>query len=96
MRFFERMPKNVVYLSRRNLLTLLSKLDRKAAGEDTKCAIVKNRNPGEFQQTMSSILVVAVSDEEMYATRPAGEMHPSDEQNIPKPETGVEYAGPVM
>ena len=33
--------------------------------------------------------VMMVSDEEMYASRAAGEMHPSDEANIPKPDTGV-------
>jgi hypothetical protein len=30
-----------VYLTRRNLLTLLSKLDRRAKGEDTVCTIIK-------------------------------------------------------
>jgi hypothetical protein len=30
-----------VYLTRRNLLALLSKLDRAAAGENTECTILK-------------------------------------------------------
>jgi hypothetical protein len=38
-----------VFLSRRNLLTLLSKLDRKALGQETECAVIKNDNKnGKF------------------------------------------------
>ena len=36
---------DVVYLSRRNLLTLLSKLDRLEAGEPTACMIIKKADP---------------------------------------------------
>jgi hypothetical protein len=72
-----------VYLSRRNLLTLLSKLDRKAAGDETACAIIKYQNQDdEFQQTMGDIMVIAISDEEAYSTRSAGEMHPADEAKL--------------
>jgi len=50
-----------VYLTRRNLLTLLSKLDRKGNGEKTACTIVKADNRHEkYPQTMKSTTVVAV------------------------------------
>ena len=129
-----------VYLSRRNILTLLSKLDRQKAGEETACAIVKRQDRGSpYCMTVpvmlvgaaepgcsaeyctphgthfvilerhslndllngniinvpppaamgDGVIVVPVSDEEMYANRSAGEMHPADEANLPKPATGV-------
>jgi len=50
-----------VYLTRRNLLTLLSKLDRKGRGEETACTLVKKDNLHEkYPQTMKSLSVVAV------------------------------------
>ena len=63
----------VVYLSRRNLLTLLSKLDRSATGQFTHCTIIKmdNRHP-MYPQSMSEITVVAIEDEEYYAHRKHG------------------------
>jgi len=68
-----------VYLSRRNLLALLSKLDRKAIGEHTECTIIKNDNAHPvFSQTMKSIRVTAVEDSEYYADRKPGMMHYSD------------------
>lgn len=72
------MPK--VYLSRRNLLTLLSKLDRKRAGDETYCTIIKNDNVHPvYPQTMKSIEVTAVEDEDYYIDRRAGPMHPLDD-----------------
>lgn len=76
---------NKIYLSRRNLLVLLSKLDRKAAGEETACAIIKHKNalnPEQFQQSMDMCFVTAVEDDEYYAEREAGIMHPADEVKI--------------
>lgn len=71
---------NRIYLSRRNLLTLLSKLDRQAAGEATSCTLVKSDNAHpKYAQTMDHIYVIAVEDAEYYTDRPAGEVHPSDE-----------------
>lgn len=68
-----------VYLSRRNLLTLLSKLDRKAAGEETACTLIKTDNTHEkYPQSMSRIEVTAIEDDEYYASRLPGEVHPSD------------------
>jgi hypothetical protein len=81
-----------IYLSRRNLLALLSKLDRAAAGEETHCTIVKYQPGGSaYRQTMKAVSVIAVQDEDYYVAqnRPAGEMHPADEAHISAPSTGV-------
>jgi len=79
-------PPAKVFLSRRNLLTLLSKLDRQKEGDLTFCTIVKVQNSHEmYQQTMKRIAVIAVEDEDYYTTlqRGAGAMHPADELNLP-------------
>ena len=72
-----------VFLSRRNLLTLLSKLDRKAAGDtSTLCTIIKKDDRHEkYPQSCPMIVVTAIDDEEYYATRGAGEVHPLDNPN---------------
>lgn len=71
-----------VYLSRRNLLTLLSKLDRKAVGIDTQVTLIKRDNTHPtYPQTMAAIEVVAIEDDEYYNTRPPGEVHPDDDPN---------------
>lgn len=69
-----------VFLSRRNLLTLLSKLDRRQHGDDTMCVIIKcdNFHP-LYSQTMPEIAVGAVEDEDYYTDRPAGPVDPKDE-----------------
>jgi hypothetical protein len=75
------MPK--VFLSRRNLLVLLSKLDRVKAGESSACTIIKRDNAhSKYPQTMEEIEITAVEDEDYYAERMAGLMHPADEANI--------------
>lgn len=117
--FERKLPKHKVYLSKRNLLALLSKLERYEAGDETACAIVKNqsapppprslfqrfvdrilRRPEPelppYQQTMGSIMVIAIPDDLMYRDRAAGMMHPKDEANLPKPGKGVVDAGPVF
>jgi hypothetical protein len=74
-----------VYLSRRNLEVLLSKLDRLGRGERTACAIVKCRNPDdppEYAQSLDEVAVVAVPDESYYVSRAPGAMHPADEPNV--------------
>jgi hypothetical protein len=69
-----------LYLSKRNLLTLLNKLERAEQGEDTKCAIIKYRNENDpFVNTVKAITVVAVPDEKLYTKREAGIMHPADD-----------------
>lgn len=74
---------NKVYLSRRNLLALLSKLDRRAAGENTHCTIVKRdtQHP-EYAQTVADLHVIAVEDDEYYKDRDPGIMYPPDEAAI--------------
>jgi hypothetical protein len=70
----------IVYLSRRNLLTLLSKLDRKANGEETQCTLIKRDNVHpKYPQTMESISIVALEDEEYYTERKAGPVSSLDE-----------------
>lgn len=84
-----------VYLSRRNLLTLLSKLDRDAAGGATTCTLIKvKQSTPAYQQTMKQIAVIAVQDDEYYASqhRPSSGMHPDDEDHLPVPPTGVQYS----
>ena len=84
-------PQGVVYLSRRNLLTLLSKLDRLGEGEDTACAIIKSDNAHEkYPQTMESVMICAIEDAEYYGTsnRSIGAIHPSDESALME---GIRY-----
>ena len=72
-----------VYLSKRNLLTLLSKLERLERGEETACAIVKYANPTDpYCNTIKEITVIAVPDEKIYTNRAPGEMHHLDEANM--------------
>ena len=76
------MSENILYLSKRNLLTLLSKLERFEAGEETRCAIIKYSNPLDpYCLRLSgedNIMVVAIPDEKYYTNRQAGEVHPLD------------------
>ena len=68
-----------VYLSRRNLLALLSKLDRQKEGESTACTLIKSDNiHPKYPQTMAEIHVTAVEDDDYYTERPPGIIHPSD------------------
>ena len=72
-----------VYLSKRNLLTLLSKLEREQRGEETACAIVKYANPTDpYCNTIKEITVIAVHDEKFYTNRAPGAMHHQDEANM--------------
>lgn len=77
------MKQHQIYLSKRNLLTLLSKLDRQATGDATACAIVKSANSADpYCNTIDQVVVVAVADDEFYANRSPGVMHPLDEANL--------------
>jgi len=68
-----------IYLSERNLRTLLSKLERKAKGEDTQCTLIKYREASpKFPQTALMAVVIAVPDDEYYFDREPGEVHPLD------------------
>lgn len=67
-----------IYLSRKNLVTLLSKLDRVKAGETSLCSLIKRDNTHEkFPQSMPEIMVTAIEDDEYY-DRPAGEVYFKD------------------
>ena len=74
------MKLDIVYLSRRNLLTLLSKLDRKAAGEDTECMLIKQDNKHKtYPQTMDRCAIMALEDDEYYTERKPGAVNEKDE-----------------
>ena len=73
----------IVYLTRRNLLTLLSKLDRAAEGDYTECTLIKNDNVHpRFPQTMDAVAVVAIEDKDYYTTRDPGVIHHADEVRV--------------
>lgn len=63
-----------VNLSRRNLVTLLSKLDRVAAGESSACTLVK-MDQGE------PVMVTAFEDDVYYANREPGPVFSKDVPN---------------
>jgi len=69
-----------VYLTRRNLLTLLNKLDRVRRGEASEKTIIKNDTVHPKYPCSSVIMVTAVEDEEYYEEgHLPGKVHPSDE-----------------
>jgi len=69
-----------IYLSRRNLLSLLSKLDRRKNGEFTACTLVKSDNVHPvYPQTMKDIVVTAVEDNDYYVDRAPGPVLLDDE-----------------
>ena len=56
-----------LYLSRRNIVTLLEKLDTARAGQTSTCTIIKNDHAhGSFPQTMRRISVTAVEEGNSY------------------------------
>jgi hypothetical protein len=68
-----------VYLTRRNLLTLLSKLDRAAKGEPTQCTLVKRDTLHPNYPCTDIIEVKAIEDEVYYTDRFPGRVNPLDE-----------------
>ena len=77
------MKQHTLYLSRRNLIALLSKLDRQEAGDETACAIIKYANPTDpYCNTIDQVTVIAVADEKFYTNRQPGVMHPLDEAKL--------------
>ncbi len=82
-----------IYLSRRNLLTLLSKLDRNGNGDPSMCTIIKLDHTHEkYPQTMKMCVVTALEDDEYYDTRDPGPVHPKDEPNsLTTPQEGVSH-----
>lgn len=85
-----------VYLSRRNLLALLSKLDRVKAGGTSALGrthgrtIIKtdDKHP-KYPQSTPVIFVTALEDEEYYTDRRPGPMHPADEDRMDQEYRGV-------
>ena len=78
---------NRIYLSKRNLLTLLSKLERFEQGQETFCSIKKYSNPLDpYCNTMDEVVIVAIPDEKFYTKRTFGEVHPDDD-----PKTEIDY-----
>ena len=63
---------NHVYLTKRNLLTLLNKLNRTARGDISYCSIIKNDTVHpKFPATTPTIITV-VEDEDYYTDRKPG------------------------
>lgn len=71
-----------VYLTRRNLLTLLSKLDRAAKGEGTQRTIIKQDTVHPKYPCSDVIEVTAVEDADYYGDREAGEVLPVDSPKL--------------
>lgn len=69
-----------VFLTRRNLLTLLNKLDcNKREGEKVSaCTLVKHDTTHPRYPSSNIIQVTAVEDEEYYTERAPGLVHPRD------------------
>jgi len=65
---------NHIYLSRRNLLTLLNKLARTGSAR----TIIKNDTVHPEYPCTTVTMVTAVADEDYYDGRAAGVVHPAD------------------
>lgn len=62
-----------LFLSRRNLQTLLHKLDRVRAGSHSLCSIIKNdKLHPVYPATIGPVLITAVEDEVYYTDREPG------------------------
>ena len=72
-----------VYLSRRNLRTLLAKLDRNVQYADSSaCTIIKTDTIHAKYPCSDVIRVVALEDAEYYTDRVPGRMHPDEEAKL--------------
>ena len=67
---------NTVYLTRRNLQTLLNKLDR---GDESAKTIIKYDTVHPKYPCSDVTIVCALEDDEYYSDRVAGPVHPKDE-----------------
>lgn len=78
-----------VYLTRRNLLTLLAKLDHnknKAENEyGSACTLVKSDTVHPKYPCSAQIAVTAVEDEDYYEDRSPGPVHPREERSLANP-----------
>ena len=73
-----------IRLSRRNLETLLSKLNRQREGDVTACAIVKCLNKDNVDECPLFVLIRAVENSEDYRIRSPGAVHKADVANLDK------------
>ncbi len=65
----------ILYLSELNLRTLLNKLERHKNGGNSQCSIIKYKNINDpLFQSMDSIIITAVLDEEYYTDRNPGKV----------------------
>lgn len=71
-----------LYLTRRNLLTLLAKLDRDGRGDTSARTIVKQDTVHPVYPCSDVIYVTAVEDSDYYTDRKPGVMHPAEEENL--------------
>jgi hypothetical protein len=80
-----------VFLSRRNLLTLLSKLDRNAADPGSSAATIIKHDTEHptHPQSHKAIVVKAVEDDVYYADRVPGPVHELDEPTSTPDDSGV-------
>jgi hypothetical protein len=67
-----------LYLTRRNLLSLLSKLDRVKQGEQSFCTLIKQDTAHSKYPSTDIIEVTALEDEDYYDDRKPGLVHPAD------------------
>jgi hypothetical protein len=68
-----------LYLTRRNLQTLLNKLDRnRTTPGASQCKLLKQDTLHPVYALKEPIMVTALEDEEYYTDRSAGQVHPED------------------
>jgi hypothetical protein len=70
-----------IYLTRRNLLTLLSKLDRVKLGDESACTLIKQDTTHPNYPCTSVCIVTAVEDAAYYTDRLPGVVDPKDTPN---------------
>ena len=72
-----------VYLTRRNLRTLLAKLDRNLeVPNSSACAIIKTDTVHPKYPCSDAVEVIALEDAEYYTERAPGRMHPAEEAKL--------------
>ncbi len=71
-----------IYLTRRNLLTLLAKLDRAATGDATFLTLLKRDTQHPTFPCTEATMVTAIEDHDYYTDREPGRVHPREEEAI--------------
>ena len=70
---------NHVYLTRRNLQTLINKLDRHATGDLNSLTIMKFDTVHPKYPASTPMIITAVEDDEYYNDRPPGDINHQDQ-----------------